>query len=125
MTVPVPTEDVEQRIVVQYCRTRGIPCWRTPNETYTASWKQKTKNKALGVSAGVPDLFVAIEGVRLLGIEMKRLKGSVTSQAQKDWLAILNTLPGIEARVCKGAEVAIQFIEEFAPLAKSKDKLVF
>ncbi len=116
--LPAPTEDVEQRIVVQYCRTRGLPCFRVPNETFTKSWAQKNKNKALGVSAGICDLFVAIEGVGLLGIEMKRLRGSVTSEAQKEWIRILNTIPGIEARVCKGAGVAIAFIEEFAPLSK-------
>lgn len=116
--LPVPFEDEEQKEVVEYCKQRGIPCFRVPNETFTKSWAQKNKNKALGVSAGVPDLFVALEGTGLLGIEMKRVKGSTTSQAQKDWIATLNTIPGIEARVCKGAVEAIQFIEELLPQDK-------
>jgi hypothetical protein len=118
-----PTEDIEQRIVVDYLRIRGIPHWRTPNETYTKSWSQKAKNKALGVSPGICDLFVALEGIGLLGLEMKRTKGSVTSQAQKDWIKILNTIPGIEARICKGANEAISFIEEYKPMSETSQTI--
>jgi hypothetical protein len=113
MTLPVPTEDVEQRTFVQWLKLKGIPHWRVPNETYTKSWAQKRKNTALGVSAGVPDLFVAIPSVGLLAIEMKRTKGSVTSQAQKDWIATLNSCPGVQAAVCKGAQEAIAFVESY------------
>lgn len=106
----IPTEDEEQAVVVQYMQLKGIPHWRTPNETYTKSWKQKAKNKRLGVVAGVPDLF-AIVNNKLIAIEMKRTKGSVTSQAQKDWLEKLNNA-GVEGRICKGATAAIEFMEE-------------
>lgn len=110
----IPTEDVEQRVFVQWLRLHNLPHFRVPNETFTKSWAQKNKNKALGVSAGVPDLFVAIPHVGLVGIEMKRTKGSVTSQAQKDWLAVLNDLPGVEAHIAKGAEEAIKIIEAYS-----------
>jgi len=113
--LPAPIEDVEQRLFVSWLRTMGLPCFRVPNETYTKSWSQKNKNKALGVSAGVPDLFVAIEGVGLIGIEMKRTHGSVTSQAQKDWQAILNKCPGVQVHICKGADAAIEVIESYLP----------
>ena len=108
MTMPLPTEDIEQRIVVQYCDLKGYPRFRVPNETYTKSWAQKAKNKALGVSPGVPDLFVVV-GNRLIAIEMKRQKGGTTSPPQRKWLEVLNRA-GITARVCKGADEAIQFI---------------
>lgn len=110
MTLPVPTEDMEQRAVVHYCDIRGIPRFRVPNETYTKSWSQKNRNKALGVSAGVPDLFCIVNG-QLIAIEMKRTKGSVTSPEQKAWLEKLNDA-GIPAYVCKGADAAIAVIEQ-------------
>lgn len=112
MTNTSATEYEEQVAFVQWLRVMGLPHWRTPNETYTKSWSQKNKNKALGVSAGVPDLFVALPKIGLVAIEMKRTKGSVTSQAQKDWLGILNDIPGVEAHICKGAEAAIEVIKE-------------
>lgn len=55
-----PTEDQEQEAFVQWLRLKGYPHFRVPNETYTKSWSQKAKNKKLGVSSGVPDLFVAV-----------------------------------------------------------------
>jgi len=95
--------------VVQYLRLKGYKFFRVPNETYTKSWKQKNMNKALGVSAGVPDLFV-VTPHGLKGVEMKRLKGSVTSPQQVEWLETLNEA-GVVSKVCKGAEEAIAFIE--------------
>lgn len=64
----------------------------------------------LGVSKGVPDLF-AIVNNQLIGIEMKRTKGSVTSQEQKDWIEKLNKA-GVPTRICKGSIEAINFIKE-------------
>ena len=43
--------------------------------------------KAEGVKPGVPDLFIPS---LFLFIEMKRIKGSVTSKQQKEWLKYLN-----------------------------------
>lgn len=108
--LPVLKEAEEQKMLVHYLQRRGIPHWRTPNETYTKSWRQKRLNKDLGVVPGVPDMFVIINN-RLIAIEMKRTKGSTTTQAQKDWLRLLNEA-GVPARVCKGYEEAKAFIEE-------------
>lgn len=123
-----PTEDQEQEAFVQWLRLKGYPHFRVPNETYTKSWSQKAKNKKLGVSSGVPDLFVAVpfppphliiahkdrdDEVRnktLVAIEMKRKKGGVTSENQKKWIKTLNEA-GIQTVVCKGCDAAIEFIE--------------
>lgn len=43
-------------------------------------------------------------------VEMKRLKGSVTSPEQKAWIEALS-LAGIPSKICKGYEQAVQFIE--------------
>ena len=126
-----PTEEQEQMAFVQWLRLKGYAHFRVPNETYTKSFKQKAKNKALGVSSGVPDLFVVVprqqelwnglgaEAIRtgdtatvptLVAIEMKRKKGGVTSANQKRWIKTLNEA-GIQTVVCKGCEAAIAFIE--------------
>lgn len=123
-----PTEDQEQEAFVQWLRLKGYPHFRVPNETYTKSWSQKAKNKKLGVSSGVPDLFVAVpfppphliiahkdrdDEVRnktLVAIEMKRKKGGVTSENQKKWIKTLNEA-GVQTVVCKGCDAAIEFIE--------------
>ena len=123
-----PTEDQEQEAFVQWLRLKGYPHFRVPNETYTKSWSQKAKNKKLGVSSGVPDIFIAVpfphphliiahkdrdDEVRnkiLVAIEMKRKKGGVTSENQKKWIKTLNEA-GVQTVVCRGCGAAIEFIE--------------
>lgn len=104
-----PTEAEEQIKLVQWLRLKNLPHFRVPNETYTKSWRQKNMNKALGVSKGVPDIFVIVGG-KLIAIEMKRVKGSVTSQEQKMWIARLNNA-GTPAYIAKGCKEAIAIIE--------------
>lgn len=118
----VPTEDQEQQAFVQWLRLNGYPHFRVPNETYTKSFKQKAKNKALGVSAGVPDLFVCVpnstymegdgaasQGYELVAVEMKRRKGGVVSTHQREWLSTLEQ-SNIKTVVARGCDEAIEFI---------------
>lgn len=112
------TEDEEQALVVQYCEEKHYPLWHTPNSTYTPSWKQKAKNKALGVSAGIPDLGVIVNN-HLIFIEMKRLKASKTSEEQLAWIRRL-TDANVPARVCRGFDEAKQFIDEIAKTSGGK-----
>ena len=104
----MPSEAEEQAMVVQYCLLKKYKFWHTPNSTYTKSWRQKAHNRAMGVQAGIPDLFIIVDG-NLIAVEMKRQKGGVVSPAQKEWIETLNNI-GISAKVCKGAEEAIAFI---------------
>lgn len=105
----IPTEAEEQIKFVQYLRLKNLPHFRVPNETYTKSWKQKNMNRALGVSKGVPDLFVCLPD-KLIAIEMKRTKNSLTSQEQIDWIERLNKA-GVQATIAKGCQEAIAFVE--------------
>ena len=107
-----PYEDVEQRAVIVDCRDNDIPVFHVPNSTFTKSPKIKADNKALGVTAGIPDLWVVTRS-GLIIIELKRRKGGVLSAAQKYWLKILQACRGIEARRCNGSDEAIDFIEEY------------
>jgi len=106
----MPSEAEEQAMVVQYCILKKYKFWHTPNSTYTNSWRQKAHNRAMGVQAGIPDLFIIINN-KLIAIEMKRTKGGVVSPAQKEWIETLNKA-GVPTQVCKGAQEAIKFIKE-------------
>ena len=111
--MPVPTEAQEQVAFVHYLRARKIKHFRVPSETYTKSWAQKAKNKALGVVRGVPDLFILTPN-GLIAIEMKRVKGGTTSPEQKEWIAALNDA-GQPDIVAQGAEEAIAIVERHIP----------
>lgn len=109
--LPVPTESDEQKVLVHWMTLNNIKFFRVPNETYTKSWKQKANNKALGVVRGVPDLFVIVNN-KLIAIELKRQKRYKTTPEQEEWIDTLNDI-GIPARICPGADKAIEFINEF------------
>ena len=120
----VPLEEDEQRAFVAWCRLQGIRVHHSGNEIGGSIQAMKTraiKMKQMGTSKGFPDLlvFVPITGVddeidayQMLAIEMKRLKGSTTTREQKEWGEVLEKA-GIPFRVCKGAEKAIEFVEEY------------
>jgi sulfur relay (sulfurtransferase) complex TusBCD TusD component (DsrE family) len=107
----LPTESQEQIAFVRYLRLMNIPHFRVPNETYTKSYKQKSMNKMLGVSSGVPDLFVIVAG-RMIAIEMKRKKQSNVTANQKYWLKLLNE-SGVKSHVCYGCEQAVEVINKY------------
>ncbi len=106
----IPLESEEQKVFVQWLELKKIKFTSVPNSTWTPSMAQKVKNKAMGLRSGFPDMIVALPNY-LLCIELKRRKGGVVSQEQKDWIAALNLIPNVEARVCFGADEAIKFVE--------------
>jgi hypothetical protein len=79
-----------------------------PNETYTTSWNAKRKNRAMGVMSGFPD-YVIITNTKVIHIEMKKSKGGVTSDSQKEWIEALNSV-GSPSAVCAGYDQAILFL---------------
>lgn len=107
----IPSEEAEQVALVQWLELMGVKFSAIPNSTYTTSWKVKTRNTRTGLRPGLPDLLIALPGTGLLFIELKRTKGGVVSQAQKDWIAAINSCPGAQAFVCKGADEAIKIIK--------------
>lgn len=116
----VPYESEEQQAVLDYCDIWHMPYFHVNNEMWTTSWKQKMTAKAMGTKSGVPDLFVFIPIgrqaddspiYRMITIEMKRRKGSATSETQIEW-GVIFTRSNIPHRICKGATEAIEFIKE-------------
>lgn len=121
----VPREDEEQIAFVNWCRYNGIICHHSGNEIGGSTNAMKVraiKMKKMGTSKGFPDLLVLvpikgitgdIDSYQMLAIEMKRRKGSATSPEQKEWLKMLE-LAGIPSRICKGADEAIDFVNEYS-----------
>jgi len=103
------TEYLEHIEVASWLRVRGIRFHHSPNETYTTSYTALAKNKRMGVSRGFPDLLVVLSS-GLVFIELKRVKGSRTSDEQTAWLEALTAL-GHRCAVCYGAKHAIQTLE--------------
>lgn len=107
-------EEIECVALVEYlellqAQGKVILFTHTANETYTTSWRQKHRNKALGVRSGIPD-YVVVTKDKVLFIEMKRKKGGVVSKTQKEWLAHLGGKETV-AVVCNGFDEAREFLE--------------
>lgn len=109
------SEADEQKAVVTYCDTRGIPIFHIPNEA-KRSIRTAAHLKAMGMRAGVPDLFVPIAKGRYHGlfIEMK-VKPNKLTQAQFDWLLELERR-GYCAKCCYGAASAVELIKRYMEL---------
>ena len=109
----IPSEAQEQEVVIQYCDLRSIPIFAIPNGG-TRNKLEAVNLKRQGVKAGVPDLCLPIPKGKYasLYIEMKRVGKSTVSQAQKDWIALLNK-EGNLAVICYGADEAIDTINNY------------
>jgi hypothetical protein len=110
-----PAEAEEQAALVEWLELKGWKFTAIPNSTYTTSWRQKAKNRRLGLRAGLPDLLIILPDRRgLVFVEMKRTKGGVVAPAQADWIRELDALEGVKARVCRGADEAIEFLTKLS-----------
>lgn len=107
-----PLESEEQESLVQYLTFKKLKFSAIPSGMFTKSWAVKKKNKREGLRPGVPDMMIILPK-KLLFIELKRVKGGIVSEDQKDWIDKLNKIgDNIEAIVCKGCGEAIDKIEK-------------
>jgi len=115
----IPLERDEQIAFVEWLEFKKIKFSAISQSTYTKSWKQRVGNKKLGQRKGLPDMIIYLSEKQtknkniVLFVEMKRIKGGVTSPEQKEWIRCLNTVDNIQAQVCKGSKEAINFINNF------------
>jgi len=104
---PIPTEDEECYILVEWLTRIRLRFTHIPNEgKFPVQYRMKLKK--LGVSSGFPDYIIFIPKERsvtnenvTIFCEMKRTKGGVVSPFQKEWNRFLNSI-GQVARVCLG-----------------------
>ena len=112
------SETLEQRQLIQWCRTRPELqyIFHIPNETVGGKgWI--IRNRQLGVKSGVPDLRLPIPsgGYHGLFVEMKAGRGRLTAD-QKKWIQALNDL-GYKSVVAHGWEDAkCQILDYLKPL---------
>ena len=111
-----PTEAMEAHTLVAYLRVKGLKFHHSPNETGSSpeARRRAIRVKREGTSKGFPD-YVILVGGSMLFIELKRVKGSVTSPEQKEWIEAINAIPNCQAVICKGAQAAIDIIEQLVP----------
>ena len=121
-TKDCPLEDDECIAFSNWLKLNNIPHAHVANESRSSSKNamiRGAKLKRMGQSKGVWDyeVYVPIKGMtgavdcyELLKIEMKRRKGGVVSPEQKAWAKIYEKA-GIQAKVCRGADEAIEFVE--------------
>jgi hypothetical protein len=109
----VPTESEEGKVLVQWLRIHNITFSHIPNETgHSDEAKRRAiRMKQQGTSKGFPDYVIALPGIGMVYIELKRLRGSTTSPEQKAWIEAIKECPGAEACIARGADEAIAFVK--------------
>lgn len=113
-----PLEHSEQCTVHQWLQWNNIDHTATANANALSFLDRglaitiMNKLKASGLSTGFPDLLVFTRK-KLLLIEMKRRKGGVISEEQKEWVSIANSYDYCHACVCHGADEAIEEVKRW------------
>lgn len=115
-----PSEDAIQIAIVEWLELypyKGgtlADYMNHPPNGGVSSPRQKNKFKRMGTKSGYPDIMIDVAkgGYHGLRIELKRLKGGVVSQEQKDRLIMLND-EGYYAVVCRGYDSAIDVITKY------------
>ena len=107
----IPLEKDEQKRLCKWLKENKIGHFATGlgvklglDVKYVASLKSQ------GHYSGIPDLVILLGNGKICFVELKRQKGGVVSEEQKKWIEYLNN-NGYPAKVCKGCDEAIKFIE--------------
>lgn len=110
----LPTEDMEQRVVCDVLDRTKIWYCHVPNGGKRSKIEAAIMS-GLGVKRGVPDILIfdsppEFPTYKGLAIEMKRMKGSKTSEDQLIWKQELERRGWI-AVICKGSVEAFEVME--------------
>lgn len=114
----IPTEEEEQKTVISWCRIQESRwpelrlIYHVPNEG-KRSKTTAAAEKAMGLKAGVPDLFLPVKTVWWPGlyVEMKALDGKVSMEQEEFMTAVGKQ--GYCCCACWGADAAIGLIERY------------
>ena len=121
----IPLEFEEQVLVVEFLELMNLKFTAIPNGAFIKNGGYRIKKKLHdeGLRGGLPDLLIVLPN-KLLFIEMKRIKLSVTSSKQKEWIEALNGIgKQVEAVICRGGDEAIAKIQEELKQSKHKDHI--
>lgn len=116
----IPLEKDEQKRLCKWLKENKIGHFATGlgvklglDVKYVASLKSQ------GHYSGIPDLVILLGNGKVCFVELKRQKGGVVSEEQKKWIKYLQSLD-YPARVCYGADEAIEWIKEELEKVKSE-----
>lgn len=120
----IPTELQEQIAVFNWAKSMidMYPMLKYMNASLNGvrlTIGQANLAKKSGLVKGYPDIFLPFNNGVYNGlfIELKRIKGGVVSDEQKDFIGYLNN-QGYLAVVCKGSQSAIEEIVNYLNLSK-------
>ncbi len=128
----IPLEDDEAIVFADWLKAMRIPHTHIANEVgeQTKSTKLRAiKAKRMGQTAGVWDYEIflpvtnidgEIDAYQEIRVELKRKSGGTVSPAQKEWGKIYE-MSGIPCAVCKGAEKAIEFVQNIQNVIEWRD----
>lgn len=106
-------ETYEHVAFADYLRSKGVPFFHVPNDA-KRSVGAALRLKAMGMSRGVPDIFIPWPCGEYHGmfVEMKAKTGGRVSPEQNAWIDVLNRL-GYFSVVAHGAAEAIEYFEQY------------
>lgn len=108
----IPLEKDEQKRLCKWLKENKIGHFATGlGVKLGLDVKYVANLKSQGHYSGIPDLVVLLGNGKICFIELKRQKGGKVSEEQKKWIEYLNK-NGYPAKVCKGCNEAIEFIEQ-------------
>lgn len=116
-----PLEKEEQMSFVAYCEANNITVISTQNgfkmPKQAFNWAAYSKTlKKMGLRAGFPDLIILAKNKskthEVLFIEMKRQKGGVLHDEQKEWIQKLDN-QNYCVGVAKGCDSAINILNKY------------
>ena len=108
----VPLEKEEQQNFVKWLKANKIKHWANGlGVKLDYDVKYMASLRSQGHYKGIPDVTVLLPSGKVIFIELKRIKGGVVSPEQKKWIKDLQDL-GYPAKVCYGADEAIEFVKE-------------
>jgi hypothetical protein len=108
----IPTEASEQVVLAKWLRRNKVLFFHPPNGGRRVASEARLF-KAMGTSAGVPDIIIVdpVPGYVGTALELKRISGGTVSKHQKEWLRALKSR-GWAALVARGARDAIKQLKE-------------
>lgn len=121
--IKIPTESQEQVKFCDWLRLCNMVFYKISNEG-KRSWITGMRFKREGMSAGVPDLHIAMpyNGIPGLYIEVKRSKGGKLTAEQIEWGERLIE-QGYAWHVAHGAEEAVRYVRAYFDQQVSGDEL--
>lgn len=107
----ITSEKAEHLKLVSWLNLKHLHFNHTANERKTTA-RQGAELKRLGVKKGFPDISIYLND-KVLFIELKRAvkSKSKVSPDQVEWIEFFNSVHYAKAKICYGANEAIEFIK--------------